>query len=319
MSNNEQEILVSLKILVCMAMADGILQPEERTELQEVLEKVDLPAKVTVESLLAQPESLEALLPQISSPTAQEQIYQWAYTMAYIDQRFQPEEQEILEKIKTAYKLSPQWVELVNQSVVSLQKIPKTRIEQEAIANAQEREEAVQNLIKNCSIATAVLGLNPIPGIAIITNLVALGVDLGMMNQIGEIWGYQKGQNVRDILQNFVGGLGALTASIGVGVIVSVVPVVNSITLASTHFVFTWAIGQATNQYYASGKKMDAQELKQAFQAAKKEGKLAYRENQEAIAQKQAANESKISSLNEDLKAGKITQVEYQEKIQELF
>ena len=51
-------------------------------------------------------------------------------------------------------------------------------------------------------------------------------------------------------------------------------PVIGEFTTASFLFTLTWAIGQATNQFYLSGRQLNAAALKQAFLQAQKEGKI---------------------------------------------
>ena len=80
------------------------------------------------------------------------------------------------------------------------------------------------------------------------------------------------------IVGSIFGGFGAFFAALmswatitGIGLYV---PVIGEFAATSFLFTLTWAIGQATNQFYLSGRKLNAAALKQAFLQAQKEGKI---------------------------------------------
>lgn len=99
MSVTQQEALASLRILVRMVWADGVLKDEERQALAEALKGVELP-DVDVDGLLAEQNPLEELLEQVTHPEARSAVYDSAYTMAYIDGECSPEEQALLDQIR---------------------------------------------------------------------------------------------------------------------------------------------------------------------------------------------------------------------------
>lgn len=59
---------------------------------------------------------------------------------------------------------------------------------------------------------------------------------------------------------------------------------------------------------------VDVEALKSEFKAAEKEGKNAYKENKAAIAEKEAVAKAKLDELNVELKAGRLSQTEYEER-----
>lgn len=312
-----QEAISSLKVLAYVAMADGVLQTEENQQLAEALQATNI-NDITVEALLAEKESLETLLSKITTPALQEELYGAAYAMANVSEGCSPEEKAILDQIKATYTINAENDALVDNSIAVLQKDVTDDGDLAKIDDPQAREEAVQELIKKYAITTAVLGLNPFLGLSVITNLAALGLNLVMMNKIGAIYGFPKGQNTKQILTNLLGGLGALTASIGVGIIVSAIPIVNVFTMAPTNFIFSYAIGQATNQYYANNRDIKLEDLQKIFQDAKAKAKDLYNDLKEEIQAKHKSTEGFLKSLNKDLKQGKISEQEYQDKIKDV-
>jgi hypothetical protein len=86
---------------------------------------------------------------------------------------------------------------------------------------------------------------------------------------------------------------------------------------ATTSFASTWALGQVIDKFFASGVE-NVEALKEDFEAAKKEGKKVYAEQQDAIVESQRNASPQLDVLAADLKAGKITQAEFDEKVARL-
>lgn len=123
--------------------------------------------------------------------------------------------------------------------------------------NLIRQECLVRDLILDYALGASILGLIPIPGLFTVKLLVAVGLVLKMIWDIGKLWGFQKGQDFLAIAGSFFGGLGALAMAFtawltmyGVGLFV---PYIKSFALAAALFTLTWSIGQATKQFYASG------------------------------------------------------------------
>jgi len=119
------------------------------------------------------------------------------------------------------------------------------------------QERRVRSLILDYALGTSILGLIPIPGLFSLKLLLAAGCILKMMWDIGKLWGFRKGQDGLAIVGDLFGGIGALAMAFtawltffGLGVFV---PYLRGLSLAAALFTLTWAIGQATKQFYASG------------------------------------------------------------------
>ncbi len=317
MSVNQQEVLSCFKLLVCMAKADGQLLDEETSNLAEAFGEIKLPEGVTVESLLNEPMNVDELLGQISSSTAQELIYQSAYTMANVDGNCSVEEQELLQKISNTFAGFGLWEK--KERIHDLQcKAERTSFSKQVkqITDATKREIEVDNEIRDFCFLNAVLGAFPFPGIAIAVDLYIYWSQLDMVQNIGERWGYDRSQ--ADLKKALFGSIGWTGARIAVSNLAKLVPVFGSAVGAATSFASTWAIGKVANQYFASGCQMDAMSLKAAFKKAKQEGEVVYKQNEAAIAAKQKELEPQMQALSTELAAGQITQEEYQVKLREL-
>ena len=275
-----QEAIAGLKLLVCLAKADGKMHPEETKILTEAWKKAQqlstLPEDITIESILAEDIQIEEILPKIVTPKVQSVLYKTAYVIAKIDGII-PEQRIILNKIAANFQLESQDSIMNDDSLreIAIQS-PHDLIE--AIAAQLVSVKEVRDLILDYAIGIAIFGFNPIPGINIVTDTIALGLILKMIRDIGSKWGYPKGQDAFSIIGSIFGGFGALLTAIASWAAISLVgiyiPVIGEFATASFFFTLTWAIGQATNQFYLSGRQLNAAALKQAFIQAQKEGKI---------------------------------------------
>ncbi len=275
-----QEAIAGLKLLVCLAKADGKMHPEETKILTEAWKKAQqlstLPEDVTIENILAEDIQIEEILPKIVTPKVQRVLYKTAYVIAKIDGII-PEQRIILDKIAASFQLESQDSIMNDDSLreIAIQS-PHDLIE--AIAAQLVSVKEVRDLILDYAIGIAIFGFNPIPGINIVTDAVAFGLILKMIRDIGSKWGYPKGQDAFSIIGSIFGGFGALLTAIASWAAISLVgiyiPVIGEFATASFFFTLTWAIGQATNQFYLSGRQLNAAALKQAFIQAQKEGKI---------------------------------------------
>ena len=119
------------------------------------------------------------------------------------------------------------------------------------------QERRVRDLILDYALGTSILGLMPIPRLFTLKLIVALGLALKMIWDIGKMWRWRKGQDLLAMAGAFFGVLGALAMAftawltfLGMGIFV---PYLKGLALAAALFTLPWGIGQAVNQFYASG------------------------------------------------------------------
>ena len=119
------------------------------------------------------------------------------------------------------------------------------------------QERKVRDLILDYALGISILGLIPIPRLFTIKLLLAWGLVLTMIWHIGKQWRWRKGQDFLARLGVFFGSLGALAMAFtawltffGLGVFL---PYLKGLAFAAALFTLPWGIGQAVNQFYASG------------------------------------------------------------------
>jgi uncharacterized protein YjbI with pentapeptide repeats/uncharacterized protein (DUF697 family) len=307
---NAEEILASLMVLVRMAIADNALEVPERELVQEAIKALDLPSEMTLERLIDERMSLDTLLKKINSPLVKDKVYQSAYLMARIDGELELEEENFLTRIQTSLNLSSGAIDKARAMIQETQNL--SILEQvQAITDPEKRERAVNTNIRLMSIMHAVNGAMPIPGFAIVTHLMIYKDQVELVQKIGRIWGYPADYKSPQLEQALFGTLGATAARVAVSNVALLVPVWGSVVGASTAFSMTWAIGELTNQFFASGGQLDELTLKSRFAEAKALGKTLFQELQGAIARQQAAIGGQVSRLQQQLQRGEISQADY--------
>ncbi len=314
---NQQEILASIKLLVCMAKADGKLLEEERQGLIESLASLSLPEGVTIDSLLSEDINLEEIIPQITSQTARESTYQAAYLMAHIDGNCSEEEQQILDRLATAFAgFQPFGYETWLQNLESKAERSSLASQMSQISDSNQRSLEVEQVIADACFFNAVFGAFPFPGLAILLDLVIYWNQLTLVQTIGERWGYTA-QN-EDLKKALFGSLAVTGARIAFSNLTKMIPVVGMVAGAASAYATTWAIGKVANQYYAEGGKMDQFKLQEAFRLAKQEGEALYKQHADAIAARRQSLEPKLAEITAAFRSGKISPEDYQQQVKAL-
>jgi uncharacterized protein (DUF697 family)/uncharacterized tellurite resistance protein B-like protein len=314
-SNNDQESLATLKLLVCLAKADGTLSAEERLVFTDSISQFQLPAMTTGQSLLDGTYNAASLAAEITSPAGREAAFAACFAMAHADHKIAPQEQAILQLVENAWKVPAEKKSLLGRvfaeakDTVSLTAIVP-------IADPAKREAEITEDVRKYSILAGALGLFPIPVAKLATELAVVGVQGKMVRDIGQYWGRE---TTADGVKQLLAGMGVgQVARIALNTLMGFIPVVGSVVPAATNFASTWAVGRVANKFYASGGNLDPATLKEMFKLNQKKGKEAYAASKADVAAKAQENKGKLDALAADYKAGKITQADYQNRVLEL-
>jgi len=311
----ENQALASLRVLVCVAKADGELAPEERMSLENAFTGLQMPADVTPKSLLDEKIDLDAQLRLFATPESRESIYQSALGMIHVNGVCTPGEQRTLDHLRTTLQISDEKASLARRILVEAKDTVLPSSIQPVDDPARRATEVKSDTLKY-SVVSGALGAFPIPGLAIATDLAVVGVQVKMVRDIGQRWGHKLDKQAAVSL---LGGLGLGTgARIAVSNLAKLVPVWGSVVGASASFASTWALGKIADKYFESGMKADLASLKSDFKAAQAEGRLAYDSNKGLVESKSKLNEATFRSLGTDLATGRITQTEYVTRVEQL-
>jgi uncharacterized protein (DUF697 family) len=310
MEINEKEGTACLRVLVAVAKADGKVSPEETAALEAALEA--LPGSDDLKGMLAETIDLDATLAEIKSQDARDYLWQSAYSLVHADSVASPEEQTLLDTLRTKLGIAEEKVSLTKRLLAETKDtILPSNIE--PISDPVKRKKEIQEDTLKYAILSAVLGAFPVPGIAIATDIAVIGLQVKLVRDIGQYWGHKMD---RPAAKTLLAGLGLGTgARIAMANVAKLVPVWGALFGGSSSFAATWALGKLADRYFEKGKPEDLKELRKEMKAAQKEGKDAFAESKDAIAAKERESEAKLSALNEQLEGGKLTQAEYDQQV----
>ena len=304
------EGVACLRVLVALAKADGKITPEERSALDSALEM--LPGSGDLRPYLEEKTDFDKLLGQVTSPQAREHLWQAAYSMIHADGSASPEEQQLLDKIRATFQIDEAKAS-VTKRLIDEAKDTLLPSNIEAISDPAKRQKEIDQDVLKYSVLSALLGAFPVPGVAIATDLAIVALQVKLVRDIGQYWGHKVD---KEAAKTLLGGLGLGTgARIAVANLAKLVPVWGSAFGATTAFATTWALGKIANRYFEGGKKADLGQLKKEMKGFEKEGKDAYAQQKDAIESKRRAASAQLTALNEQRKAGAISQAEYEKQV----
>jgi len=272
MAENQQEALASLRLLVCLAKADGDISEPEQTVLSEALEQLGPSStSMTLEQLIAENMSVSDLLPQISMPDAQQAVYNAAQALAEQD-GVHPAQQQILDQMQANFQISA-----IDQAKSEIAQPDQSKLETASYGSltagiqiVAQRNRQVRNLILDYALGAAVIGLIPIRGLFLLQVIALFILIIKMRRNIRALWGFPKGHDILAFVGSWFGGLGALGIALMAWLTVLAIgvflPHFDSLARAAAFATLTWAEGQVTNQFHISSSRMDQIAFQQFIQ-----------------------------------------------------
>ena len=315
MTMSGKEAIAGVRVLVCVAKADGAVHDEERKALAAALDGAPLPIGMTVDTLLAESIDLDAQLAYLATPEAKEHVFESACSMAYADGTCSPEEQAMLDRIQAALGVSRERGGAVSTRFAEAREsiLPTTT---QPIADAARRSTEVQAHTLRCAVLCALLGGAPTDGVSI--DLCTLALQLKLVRDIGRYHGQELDPKAAQAL---LAGLGIGTAAqMAVSNLAKVVPGWSS--GAPAAFAATFGLGKVVDSLFSSGGMAGALaggaglgQAKAALAGAEKEGRLAYEENRAAIAARVERTRAALKTLDAQLASRAIDQAEYDRRV----
>lgn len=316
MAITEQEAVASLHLLVAVAQADGHIHEEEKKALSAALAGIDILEGTDIETFLGEKVDLAQEAELLTSDEARVETYRSAFGMAHADGDCSAEEKQTLEKLRELLKVSAAQSEEVARLFTEVGSGPlEAKSAYSKIDDPAERMAMVRKLTIKDAVMSALLGVFPVPILSIATDLAVVAIQVNLIRDIGALWGADTDKKAaKALLATFGLGTGARLA---VNNVVKFLPGWGSLVGATTSFASTYAVGLVMHKYYerAAEGDVDVEALKAEFAAAAKEGKSAYKDNKDVIAKKEAETKSKLDELNGDLKAGRLSQAQYEERV----
>jgi uncharacterized protein (DUF697 family)/tellurite resistance protein len=303
---SHDESIASLRLLVCMAKADGFLHEKERAVLEATFEDLELPIEVSLQSLLDRDDEADTVMAELHGDEARKHAYTAMFALAYTDGDCSPNERALLEHARKSLGID----EILHRdlTVAFAQPTVEAAGAPPTIFEGIERRARVQAETRRCAIFSAVLGAFPFPGLAIVTDLAVAGLQVGLAKDIGKLWGQEMDTaQAKGLLAAFGLGTGA---RIAVTNLLKVFPGWGVAVGAATSYMSSYAVGRAVDTYFAEGRGLDADALKRAYKDAKTEAKGAYEADKGDVEQRAKAHAARVAELERRHAAGEISREE---------
>ena len=312
MPSSPREILAGVRILVCVARADGHLTDDERAALAGAVSALPggVPT-VTVEELLASDIDLDLEIAQLLSDESRQQVYEAAMVLANADGDATPQELALLERLHRPTAEPTLLGQILGETADTF--LP-THIG--PVYDPAERTAEIQEDTLKYAILCAGLGAMPIPGASLVTDLLVVGLQVKLVRDIGSYWGHTLDKAEARALVS--GMAGSVALRIGINSLAKLVPGWGSALGAATSFGSTVAIGRAAEAYFSNGAAMSPEELRKSYAAGVAEGKATFAEHKAQIDAARVRNEAAVSALNEQLARKEITQEQYLQAVEAL-
>lgn len=285
MDSNEQRALAT--IALAAAFADGARGDQERAELQRIAEALQVGpginmAQLVREVLLGRVD-LAAEAARLSSPQFKQIAFEFAVGVCDADGLRNDAETRFLAELGQALGLAqPQIVEtaVAADAIVTAPLAARAAPSQPTSGGPATAPPDLDRLILDASITNGALELLP----QTLATLAILAVQMRMVYRIGVAHGVEldrghvkdflaaagvglAGQYLEQVGRRLVGGLFGAAAGRLVGAIAS------GATGAGFSFATTYALGQLARRYYAGGRAMSGELLRQTYASLLAEGR----------------------------------------------
>ncbi len=177
-------------------------------------------------------------------------------------------------------------------------------------ASADEKSQAVRDVIQVCSIAAAAVTIQPIP---LLDTALISPIQIAMVQAIGRVHGYKLDKkSIVEILSTFGASIVAQNLIMAAA---KLIPFAGFLITTSMAYALTWAVGEVSDHYFRGGRGVPQSELKEMFKRVYEQKK----------SEKQAAHKaddtlkSKLEQLKKAYEAGLLTDEEFARKKEELL
>jgi tellurite resistance protein/uncharacterized protein (DUF697 family) len=306
MSVNTREAEASLRILACVAMADGKIHDNERTALTVALESLATMEDemtnpiMTVDQLLAtsKPEELPSYIKAVIAPDARELAYNTAFAMANVDGDCDTTEQLVLNQLQTAFNLKPRKIDRLLSILRNMRQSFHRDTPVSPEFDLSKREQAIEHLAMHYATLCAMFWVFPSLDVAIAPDILVITYQCQMIREVAICWQNDGSQvDAYRILSMITGGIAPTGVRDTISNLTKMPPVGASLTGVATTFANTWALTVTVNKYFAklsTGETIDMQGMKTAFQQSRERGAELYKANKDFVREKMESLKSAV-------------------------
>jgi uncharacterized protein (DUF697 family)/tellurite resistance protein len=282
---NKEESRAILAISLMAAFADGSRDAGEREEIKRIsgsLSDPDINLSMLYQDVLLKRLVLEQAAAAISSSELRQYAYEMAVCVCDADGAHSSQEKVFLDRLRIALKLDGAGAESFAADAAQIASMPLAANAsfEPAAPTAGVDEAALDRMVLNYAVLNGALELLPqnLASVAIIP------LQMKMVYRIGKAHGFELDRgHIKDLLatlgvgmtsqyieqlgRKLIGGLlGQIAGGLGRGI-------GGAATGSAFSFATTYALGQVAKRYYADGRQLSGESLKQAFGAMLEQGK----------------------------------------------
>jgi uncharacterized protein (DUF697 family)/tellurite resistance protein len=304
MNQGDHEPIVTVAFLA--ALADGRTGPEEHAELRAALSRLGI---ADVDAVAQRGAGARAPLAEISrrlsDDDARRLAYETALVVCHADGPINRQEADFLSALRSALGLAPATLTEMEQSAASLAAV-RTAAPVEVRSGKPPSDDALDQMILRQAMITSAVELLPDK----LANVVILPLQLRLVYQIGQQFGQKLDANqIKDLAGTL--GLGAaaqvmegvvrkLVGGVAGGLFGGLVGGAGGMAAgAAVTFAATYALGHVAKQYYAQGRRLSTQDLRELFQRFQGDAKEIFPKVQDEI--RTSARSLNLKSLFEGI------------------
>lgn len=303
---NEQEHKAILCVCILAAFADGVQDETERAQIERIVngfsgEHLDLAS--AYQDVLIGKLTLAQATAQLQTPSAKALAYEMAVCVCHADGVLSDPERRFLEELRRALQLGSPATDVHHQAAQALAEQPWTG-PIPPMVNAN-REAEIDHLVLNAAILNGALEIM----LHTLATMAIIPLQMRMVYRIGKSYGYELDRgHIKDFLatvgvglssQVFEGFASRLVGGLARGLAGGLLGgLVGQATGSAFAFATTYALGQVARRYYASGRILSAEQLKETFSSMLAEGRsLQGRHSAEIYQQSRQVNVSDLLPL----------------------
>ena len=271
----EQEQKAILTACLMAAFADGNKHARERAEIKSIAESLAGEASINlsalVQDVLLKRVSLPALTAALSTSQSRQLAYEMAVCVCDADGAQSPAEREFLITLRGALGVDAGTAEAFAAKAEKMAEVPIAPMTPVAAASTMGREE-IDKAILDAAILNGAVELLP----ESLATMAIIPLQMRLVYRIGKSYGYELDRgHIKDFLATAGVGLtsqyleqagrkllGGLLRGVGGGLLGGLGKQAVS---SGMSFASTYALGQVARHYYAGGRTLNAQMLRDAF------------------------------------------------------
>jgi uncharacterized protein (DUF697 family)/tellurite resistance protein len=292
---SEQEHKAIICVCILAAFADGAQDELERTQIEQIVKgfsEVPLDLVSAYQDVLEGKLSLAQVTAQLQAPSAKALAYEMAVCVCHADSVLKEPEQQFLAGLRQALQLDSPAAEAHQQTAQAIIDQPLASPAPPVIDMSRETD--LDRMILNAAILNGALEIMP----HTLATMAIIPLQMRLVYHLGQRYGYALDRgHVTDFLATV--GIG-LTSQVFEGFTRRLVGgplggLAGQTAGSAFAFATTYALGQVAKRYYASGRTLNRDQLKEAFSSMLQEARSLQGRYSGDIAQK--ASQVNVSQL----------------------